>query len=209
MQKKEKKTNSWIKWGGILAVLLVIGLVMGIGSMQTNGPELGELTEDFRGTQLKLGSKVPDFEFVDAQGNTQRLYKILQEKKLVVLNFWFINCPYCVEEFPLMERAYQKYKDTAEILALNPYDSTQQIQGFQGLYGLSFPMGEDVCHLSSGFGVEGFPTTVFVDRYGVACLIVPGAIRGESQLQKAFAYFTAKDYETILLTSLNAISEKK
>jgi len=209
MQKKEKKAKSWIKWGGLLAVILVIGLVIGIAGRQNQTLPLGELTEDFRGTQLKLGSKVPDFEFVDAQGNTQRLYKILQEKKLVVLNFWFINCPYCVEEFPLMERTYAQYKDSVQILALNPYDSNVQIQGFQGIYGLSFPMGEDVCHLSSGFGVGGFPTSVFVDRYGVACLIVPGAIRSESQLQRAFAYFAAEDYETVLLTSLNAISEKK
>ena len=201
--KKGKK--SWIRWVGILVILAAVILIAGFAGKQTGEEAPPQLTEDFLGMHLARGSKVPDFVFTDAQGNTHRLYEVLSEKKLVVLNFWYINCMYCVQEFPVMESVYGQYKDKAEIFALTPRDDAAEVRAFGQEYGLSFPMGEDSYHLNNAFGVSGYPTTVFIDRYGEVCLVQVGAMLREGELANAFAYFTAKDYEQVLFSSLSAI----
>ena len=67
------------------------------------------------------------------------------------------------------------------------------------------PMGEDNYHLNNAFSVTGYPTTVFIDRYGTVCLVQVGAMLRESELANAFAYFTAKDYEQVVFNSLASI----
>ena len=200
--KKGKKT--WIRWVGILAILVTVILVAGFAGKQAE-EAAPQVTEDFLGMNLTRGSKVPDFIFTDAQGNPHRLYEVLAEKKLVVLNFWYINCMYCVQEFPVMERVYEQYKDKAEIFALTPRDDAAEVRTFGREYGLSFPMGEDNYHLNNAFNVTGYPTTVFIDRYGTVCLVQMGAMLRESELANAFAYFTAKDYEQVVFNSLASI----
>jgi peroxiredoxin len=36
--------------------------------------------------------------------------------KVVVLNLWFINCPFCVEEIKLLNRIVDEYKDNKDVV---------------------------------------------------------------------------------------------
>ena len=45
--------------------------------------------------------------------------KMLEEKDMVLINFWYTTCTYCVAEFPFMEEAYQMYKDQVGIIAVD------------------------------------------------------------------------------------------
>lgn len=156
--------------------------------------------------QLSLGSQMPDVTITDVQGNSYNLYELLAEKQMVMLNFWFIECPYCVEEFPCINSAYNQYKDSVEVLALNPYNSAITIKIFQAKHKLDFPMCNDPYGLSDAFSVRGYPTTVIIDRYGVVCLVSPGGIPDESVFLKIFEVFTADDYETVLYKSVTEIT---
>lgn len=153
-------------------------------------------TSDLRGQRLGLGSQMPDFTISDALGNSYTLYELLEEKQMVMLNFWFIDCPYCVMEFPSIQAAYSQYSDQIAILAVNPVDTAPQIVGFCQEYGLTFTMCQDGPGLSEAFGIKGYPTTVIVDRYGVVCLVQAGAVPYEEVFLNVFAHFTAENYET-------------
>lgn len=150
---------------------------------------------------LKLGSQMPDFTIVDTEGNSYTLYELLEEKKAVVLNFWFINCPYCVMEFPVLGGVYEQFRDSAVLLAVTPYDAKEDIVSFKQANELNFAMCEDEPGLARAFGIAGYPTTVVIDRYGVVCLIHEGAVTSTQVFTKIFSYFTAEDYVSKPLNS--------
>ena len=170
---------------------------------------------NIQGVSYKLGDVIRDFTVVDSDGTSHTLSEILKEKELVVLNFWYTTCSWCVEEFPYMEAAYQNYKDKVEILALNPYgtDSESAIADFKTQMGLSFPMIKDYNALYLAFaeaiGVDPqgfpFPTSVFIDRYGVICLAEPGALIGDQPFTVVFEHFTGDDYVQGLYPNVDSL----
>ena len=155
--------------------------------------------KELSGASLGLGDVMYDFEITTPQGQTYKLSEILKEKKLVVLNFWYTGCSWCVTEFPFMEQAYQTFGEDVEILALDPMgESNDAIAAFPASQGLelSFPMAACPTAWASGaFGVTGYPTSVFIDRYGVICAIEAGAITSLRPFTCAFEHFTADDYQ--------------
>ena len=123
----------------------------------------------------KMGDTIQDFSVTTAAGETIQFYDLLKEKKAVVLNLWYTTCYYCNLEFPVIESVYQAYKDKLEILALSPFDDLDAVAAYQTENSLSFPMGVDVNRaLCTAFAVEGYPTTVVIDHYGVICYIHGG-----------------------------------
>lgn len=162
---------------------------------------------NINGISYKVGDVIRDFTVVDSDGVSHTLSDILKEKELVVLNFWYTTCSWCVDEFPYMETAYQKYGDKVEILAFDPYgtDTESSIADFKALMGLSFPMIKDYNGLFNAFGVSAFPTSVFVDRFGVICLIEGGALIGDQPFTIAFDHFTGDDYVQGLYQSVDSL----
>lgn len=158
--------------------------------------------EDLSTATLTTGNVMYDFTVMAADGTEVTLSEVLKEKKLVILNFWYTTCSWCVEEFPLIEEMYQEYKDDIAVIALDPYptDSIEGIKTFQAQYGLTFPMASVPPSWSQTFGITGYPTSVFVDQYGVICLVEAGAITSKRPWVCAIEHFTADDYEQKLCT---------
>ena len=186
----------------LLSLLLALVLLLcGCNPAPTEesvNSQVGQLSEG-----VSLGSRMPELTVTTAQGETLLLSEILQRKKVVVLNFWFADCIWCIREFPVMEVAYQKYRQDVEILALNPYDPVAQIDTFQQEHSLSFPMASCNRDLTLAFGVTGYPTSVVIDRDGRICLIHSGAITESKVFDKLFETFTAEDYTPRVYRSIN------
>lgn len=160
--------------------------------------------EGHSGVSYELGDIMHDFTMTDSDGNKQTLSEILKTKKAVVLNFWYVDCSWCVEEFPDILAAYEtvideetgaQYKDVIEVLAIDPSsDTIASIRSFKNGYGLTFPMGKDPDGVAAAFGVSAYPTTVIVDRYGMVSVMHSGALLGSSYWKKLFAYYSSDDY---------------
>lgn len=160
----------------------------------------GLVTEaDISTATLGLGDIMYDFTVTGTDGATITLSEVLKEKKVAVLNFWYTTCSYCVQEFPLMQKAYEQSEETVGIIALDPIDGADAVKSFQQSNGLTFPMAACPTSWSQVFGVEGYPTTVVVDRYGMICLVESGALLAERYWTTLFSHFTAEDYEQRLL----------
>ncbi len=151
--------------------------------------------EDLSTATLGLGDVMYDFTVMTPAGEEVRLSDVLKEKKLVVLNFWYTTCTWCLEEFPLMEQISKEYADDAAFIALDPMDDTNAVDGFQKQYGYTFTMASCPSSWSNTFSISGYPTSVFVDRYGVICLVEAGAITSKRPFVCAFDHFTAENYE--------------
>ena len=163
------------------------------------------ITGETLGSTLKTGDVMYDFTVTTPDGTKLVLSEILEEKKLVLLNFWYVGCSWCVEEFPYMQQAYEQYRDDVAIIALNPTDSDSAISLFQSQYGLSFPMAACPMAWTQSFGIQGYPTSVMIDRYGVICLIESGAITSLRPFTHAFEHFTAEPYEQAVYENLGGL----
>lgn len=174
---------------------------------------------DLTGVSYDVGSVMHDFTITDTDGNTHTLSQLLQEKDMVMLNFWYTTCTYCVQEFPYMDSTYQEYSDSVEIIALNPYsnDSASAVEYFKNSFyddydsdaatigGLSFPMAKDDTGISGCFELEGFPTSVVIDRYGVICMIHSGGLLSENYFYYIYNAFTGDDYSQVLYESFEEL----
>lgn len=161
------------------------------------------------GTKFKLGDIMHDFTVKTVDGETFNLAEALKTKKAVLINFWYINCSWCQEEFPYMNSVYQQYADDIAVIALNPYasDSESSIQTYKAANGLAFPMAKIDTALVYAFGVAAYPTSVVVDRYGTITVIEEGAIISEAPFVAAFEHFKAENYVQRLEESLHSFVE--
>ena len=151
--------------------------------------------ESLSSATLGLGDVMYDFSTVDSDGNTIKLSEMLAEKDMVLINFFFTTCGPCANEFPYMEEAYQMYKDSVGIVALDPLDDANTVAAYQSSMGLTFPMASVQAAWSQTFSITGYPTSIIVDRYGVICLIEVGGITSLRPFTSIFEHFTGDDYE--------------
>ncbi len=161
--------------------------------------------EDLVGASLGLGDVMYDFSVTTPDGETVTLSKMLEEKEMVLLNFWYTTCTYCVAEFPYMQEAYEQYSDKVGIIAVNPLEEDAAIASFQTQKGLTFPMVKCNVGWSTTFGVSAYPTSLVIDRYGVICLVEVGGITSLRPFVNMFETFTAEDYEQKLYGSLSEL----
>lgn len=164
--------------------------------------------ESVNNVKFELGDIMYDFTVTDPEGNAINLAAVLEEHKVVMLNFWFAECSWCIEEFPFVEEIYQEYGDLMEIVALNPYptDTDADVVKMAEQLGLSFPMAKcDLGFSVNNFGSSGYPTSVFIDRYGMVALIVSGAFPNKYTLETLVKHFTAEDYNQKLVNSLEDV----
>ena len=187
----------------IAMVVLVTGTITACGG----GNEVELLSEDeLDGVTFKRGDVFADMTVTTPDGTTYKISEILKEKKAVVLNFWYINCGPCQMEFPYMQDAYEKYKEDIEILALNPYDGTDEtVAEFQKKYELTFPMAVADEEWAVRMGLQAYPTTVVIDRYGIVSFVHVGMITEVEEFNKLFEFFTADDYEQTVIRKLSDI----
>ena len=146
-----------------------------------------------------IGDEIADFSVTTPQGEVITLSGLLENHKAVLINFWFINCSWCDYEFPFLQQAYEEMGDEVAVLALTPYDASEDIAAYQQEKGLTFPMAEDTANLSTLFGCTGFPTTVMIDRYGVYCFSESGAMPSKNSFLRLMQPFAAEDYTQSLV----------
>ena len=161
--------------------------------------------ESLSGASLGLGDVMYDFSVTTASGQTVTLSEVLEQKKMVLLNFFYTSCGPCVTEFPYMQEAYERYEDKVGVIALDPLDDAAAVDGFQSSMGLTFPMAACQSAWSQTFGISGYPTSIVIDRYGVICLIEVGGLTSARPFNSVFEVFSADDYQQKIYNSLDDV----
>ena len=166
-----------------------------------------ELTaEELASIRYGLGDRIKNLSVTDCDGNRHDLTELLQEKKAVVLNFWFLNCGPCKMEFPYVQEAYDAYGDSVAFLALNPVDGTAAtVSEYRLEQGLTFPMASCDPVLQETFQLTAYPTTFIIDRTGTICLSHVGMFTDSAALCNALDYFAQEHYEQQLFETIEQI----
>lgn len=152
----------------------------------------GELPD---GQIYRLGDVIHDFTTITAENETFTLSDVLQERQLVVINFWALRCGPCKQEFPIMNQALLMYKDTVDCIAFNQEDTKDQILSYKFSSEFSFKMTNVYAsNMVSKFGVSAIPQTVMIDRYGVVVFNEVGSMLNLTEWTNVFDTFLGDDY---------------
>lgn len=161
---------------------------------------------DLFNTTYKLGDVFGDFVITSVDGTEYKISELLQTKKAIVLNFWFINCGPCKMEFPYLQQTYEEYQNDIEVLALNPLDGTDEsvLKYAQDLE-LTFPMSACDSQWQTCMQLTAYPTTVIIDRYGTIAMIHRGSITEKEVFANIFDYFTSEGYQQTKIRNISEI----
>ncbi|MBQ8322215.1 MAG: TlpA family protein disulfide reductase [Clostridia bacterium] len=175
------------------------------------------------GVAYELGDVMKDFTVTTIDGKTLTLSTLLEEKKAVLINFFFTTCGPCVNEFQYMQSVYNRYKNDIAIIAIDNIDDLEKVKNFRDQYDDQMYYPENVLgieleldmvyskdtSLAESFGVKDYPTSIVVDRYGVISLIEVGGLPEEEPFDLIFKHFSADNYQQKLLSSVNELVEQK
>ena len=123
-----------------------------------------------RGFPHYLGreKRAPDFSLPDRHG---REYKLSERRgRVVVMNFWSITCPPCVEEMPSYEALSEiaaKYGDV-DVVAVSADQSFEAVREVLSPSSKVIHLFDPEREVLTGlYGTELFPETWIIDRDGV------------------------------------------
>ena len=183
----------------LLLVLLVVGCSQ--QTEQTTQPKETETkAETTEETAPKVGSQrgnlAPDFELETLNGDKIKLSDL--KGKPVHLVFWSVDCVYCMQELPHVEKVYNEKKDDYHVLALNitlqdgmdRFKKTVEDKGFT-FPNLALTDENKGLEVLQNYGVRGIPHNVFIDKDGVIVQVTPGMV-DEANQQKIIKELIAK-----------------
>ena len=108
----------------------------------------------------------------------------------VVLNAWAAWCPPCRAEFPLLAAASAQYGRKVAFLGADTNDSTGDARSFLAQHPVSYPSYPVAStDLSSLAVLEGFPTTIFINRAGKVSFVHTGQYQSEAALDNDIQHY--------------------
>lgn len=108
-----------------------------------------------------------DFNLNVSDINGNKLQSKELKGKILVINFWFINCPPCRQEIPELNQLVQDYKDAENVKFIGiALDDRFEIKDFLQKFPFHYQQVANGRTTAQLYGVEAFPTHVIVDAYG-------------------------------------------
>ncbi len=130
------------------------------------------------------GAEIPDFRFVDFNGNSRSLSEF--RGKYLLLDFWGSWCPPCRAEVPYAKDAYARFQSRGfEILGMDYERSAtvDQVRAYlqQNAVAWTFARPDSVRSLIvDRFKISGFPTMYLLDPDGRVMPVRESALRGKA-----------------------------
>ncbi|MDH7462845.1 TlpA disulfide reductase family protein [Chitinophagaceae bacterium 26-R-25] len=116
-----------------------------------------------------VGAPAPDFTVTTIDGKKVSIKSL--KGKVVVLNFWFTQCPPCREEMPTLNTFVDKYKGNKDVVFLAPEvvpaTTVADVQKFLKRVPFTYQValgGKDAAAL---YQVKVFPANFVIDKKGI------------------------------------------
>lgn len=123
-------------------------------------------------TQWKRPSIVVDFTGPVSDGSTFR--SVDHRGDVLVVNFWYEQCPPCNAEAPVLKSLADRFKDDGvQFVGINTEDGREGARAFERQYGIDYPSILDQSNDSAAqlafqgtVGPRTIPSTIVLDRKG-------------------------------------------
>ncbi len=114
---------------------------------------------------LTVGARAPEFALRDLQGKTVRLTD--QKGQVVLIDFWATWCRPCKKELPLIQRAYDRYKEKGlVVLTINTDLQREVVPYYMSENGYTFPVLFADGKIQLAYNVRGIPALFIIDENG-------------------------------------------
>ena len=120
-------------------------------------------------TAGEIGSRLPDFAVKDLQGHMVSSADL--QGKVLLVDFWATWCQPCKKEMPGYQKLLDTYGAKGFIVVGFKFDTMMDTEDpiqFAKKIGVHYPLAVATDDLRQKFGgIEGLPTTMLFDRYGL------------------------------------------
>lgn len=131
---------------------------------------------------IQQGDRAPEFAARTVSGKTLRLADL--RGKVVLLDFWAVDCPPCRIEMPVLERWHKQYAGRGFVVLgiteMNPKlaDVRKALKQRGITYAVALDPGEKIGKL---YKLEAHPTTILIDRTGKVVKAETGYLKGDEK----------------------------
>jgi thiol-disulfide isomerase/thioredoxin len=136
------------------------------GKAFTQKMALSPRPEDMRSiTQMLVGGPAPALDGKYYSGDAGTLAQ--NKGKVVLVDFWATWCGPCRMTLPALDALYKKYRGKGlEIIGVSA-ESLEDLKAFQASAKLSYPLFNDIGHLTTNqYQAFAFPTLAVIDKQG-------------------------------------------
>lgn len=108
--------------------------------------------------------------------------------KIVVVQGWFYNCPYCWKEAPNIAELHERFGDRAVFVALSsdPDDDATKVEEFVSTNKITYPVGygmEAAVTMGRGFEGQAYPAIWVIGKDGT--VLWNRSLEGDQSLEEA------------------------
>jgi peroxiredoxin len=107
-------------------------------------------------------SAIDELTLTDIKGEVHSLETLTE--KIIVIDFWFINCGPCIKEIPDLNKLKAEFEmDEVEWFAVT-YDPKEKVERFLERLKFDYTIVPDSKHLTDRFDIRFYPTTLIIDE---------------------------------------------
>ena len=119
----------------------------------------------------------PAFDVKNLEGHRYTLAGL--SGKLVVLNFWFKDCPACIREREALNRVVLRYIDNPDVVFLAlALDKKEALEPFLRANPLYYDVIPDAGELAETYDISAYPTHIIIGQDGNIVRQWTGALSG-------------------------------
>jgi peroxiredoxin len=126
---------------------------------------MASLPKPYESTYFNTGEVMEPFSTHDINGNKIKLKDL--RGKVVVLNFWFIGCPACMQEIPELNKLVDDYKDNTNVVFLAiALDDRYDLKKFLKQTEFKYDIIDDGRYIAADYKIGLYPTSVILNKEG-------------------------------------------
>jgi peroxiredoxin len=108
-----------------------------------------------------IGKEASPFSVTDTSGNKYSLDNL--KGKVIVINFWFVECKPCVMEMPELNSLVEKYKDKEVVFLGFATNEKYKIESFLKSKTFKYNIIADSKEVAGLYEVNSYPTHLIID----------------------------------------------
>ena len=111
---------------------------------------------------FNTGNTFQKFKLKDMEGRKYSLNDL--KGKIVVINFWFINCAPCKAEIPQLNKLVKEFNQDEVVFIAVALDRYSELKDFLKTTPFDYHIIDDGRYFAQGNGVKSYPTHVVLDK---------------------------------------------
>lgn len=194
----------------MLAVCISVSSLCGCGNNSESNTNTNESNVE-NSNEIKLseakGIDMTKFSIADINGNMVT-EEVFADYDITVVNFWTTWCKYCLEEMPHLNELSNELPDNVNLIAVctDAFEESEELESLIQQIKPNFTIIGATEEFNSAVGVDniqGYPTTVFVDKNGKAIGMMVGVPCDGSKVDDS----VEKNYMKLVNEALEKVNE--